>query len=334
MAPRIQKPKTTPSTVTVTARVSLDQREALQKAAVDAGTTLSAFIVMTLDAALTGESKAAPPRENALPAPVVTLSAGLALSDPEALEQLRRIGVNINQIAHAANAGLPPDVTLAVQSFNELLAMLKDPEGFAREIQRQRPIVLPVADAKSPMKQPEKVPVLDKAIAPRVNLQPPAQARPELPATKPAEQPHRAPLRGVPIPGHNSTRIPAAPPIADAGPWAPATNVSAAMPPHPQPIQPQPPRLPPMPLPMESDKPRKIATRPPRPDFGLDRFYPTPPGHRPAVQPSSQVSVPNDPPHPQARHELQDGDGLRPPRSEGGDEREGRLGFIAKLWRR
>lgn len=66
--------------------------------------------------------------------PVRTIS----LSDPAALYDLRRIGQNINQIAHAVNTGLPPSVELVVDSFRHLFEALTDAPEFLRRLEAIR----------------------------------------------------------------------------------------------------------------------------------------------------------------------------------------------------
>ncbi|MBN9346428.1 MAG: MobC family plasmid mobilization relaxosome protein [Devosia sp.] len=41
--------------------------------------------------------------------------------DPALFNELRRIGNNVNQLAHAANANLPPDLTMAWRSLEAIL---------------------------------------------------------------------------------------------------------------------------------------------------------------------------------------------------------------------
>lgn len=55
-------------------------------------------------------------------------------ADPAVLYELKRIGNNINQIAHAVNTGLPPSVTLTVQSFRHLFEALTDDVEFRRRL--------------------------------------------------------------------------------------------------------------------------------------------------------------------------------------------------------
>lgn len=55
-------------------------------------------------------------------------------ADPAVLHELKRIGNNINQIAHAVNTGLPPDITLTVQSFRQLFEALTDDVEFRRRL--------------------------------------------------------------------------------------------------------------------------------------------------------------------------------------------------------
>lgn len=47
--------------------------------------------------------------------------------DPTLFNELRRIGNNLNQIAHAANAGLPPDHRMTAKALHDLItAFLQD----------------------------------------------------------------------------------------------------------------------------------------------------------------------------------------------------------------
>lgn len=93
-------------TQTITFRVSPEERGRLDDAAIEAGMTLSAYVAAVLNrkanelrSRLAGMQKAAtppPPPSRNLP--------------PEVVYELKRIGNNINQIAHAVNSGLPPDI--------------------------------------------------------------------------------------------------------------------------------------------------------------------------------------------------------------------------------
>lgn len=55
-------------------------------------------------------------------------------ADPAVLYELKRIGNNINQIAHAVNASLPPDANLAVNAFRHLFEALTDGEEYRRRL--------------------------------------------------------------------------------------------------------------------------------------------------------------------------------------------------------
>ncbi len=55
-------------------------------------------------------------------------------ADPAVLYELKRIGNNINQIAHAVNGSLPPDVKFTVQSFRHLFEALTDDVEFRRRL--------------------------------------------------------------------------------------------------------------------------------------------------------------------------------------------------------
>lgn len=54
--------------------------------------------------------------------------------DPSLFAELRRIGNNANQIAHALNSNLPPDVQFAWRTANELLRAIGREEMFVQQI--------------------------------------------------------------------------------------------------------------------------------------------------------------------------------------------------------
>lgn len=93
-------------TETITFRISPEEKTRLDQAAIEAGLTLSAYVGAMLDRR-TGELRKRlaamqiPAKPSAPPTPAVA---------PEVMNELKRIGNNINQIAHAANSGLPPDI--------------------------------------------------------------------------------------------------------------------------------------------------------------------------------------------------------------------------------
>jgi hypothetical protein len=62
---------------------------------------------------------------------------GYKLMDPALFAELRRIGNNVNQIAHAMNANLPPDLMMAWTSIHRLLTNL-----LAAELIRQKTTAL------------------------------------------------------------------------------------------------------------------------------------------------------------------------------------------------
>ena len=61
-------------------------------------------------------------------------AASIDPADPAVLYELKRIGNNINQIAHAVNAGLPPDAKMAVTTFHQLFEALTDAEEYRRRL--------------------------------------------------------------------------------------------------------------------------------------------------------------------------------------------------------
>ena len=54
--------------------------------------------------------------------------------DPALFSELRRIGNNVNQIAHATNSNLPTDVMFAWRSVNNLMSALLTDELLAQKI--------------------------------------------------------------------------------------------------------------------------------------------------------------------------------------------------------
>jgi hypothetical protein len=54
--------------------------------------------------------------------------------DPVVFAELRRIGNNINQIAHATNSNLPTDVMYSWKSMNQLLSTLLTDEILSQKI--------------------------------------------------------------------------------------------------------------------------------------------------------------------------------------------------------
>jgi hypothetical protein len=54
------------------------------------------------------------------------------------LYELKRIGNNINQLAHAANGLLPPDGRMLAESFHHLFQALGDGPEFKRRLQAMR----------------------------------------------------------------------------------------------------------------------------------------------------------------------------------------------------
>ncbi|KAB2912716.1 MAG: MobC family plasmid mobilization relaxosome protein, partial [Hyphomicrobiaceae bacterium] len=130
-----KKPKA-PKTVVLSVRLPIEQREAIEVAAVGAGASVSAFVADTMAKVVSGKLPRAAKIEEAaaLPPPKPRIVPGISLSDPTALAELKRIGVNINQLAHAANAGLPLNASALVRGFAYLFELLADPEAFKRRL--------------------------------------------------------------------------------------------------------------------------------------------------------------------------------------------------------
>lgn len=114
-------PRAPRRTETIAFRVTSEDRARLEQAAADAGLSLSAFITSLTDRRL-----------DRLRTHLDEIQATQAYQDPvgrkpvppELLAELRRIGNNINQIAHAVNSGLPADTRRLVQQMKALLDLI------------------------------------------------------------------------------------------------------------------------------------------------------------------------------------------------------------------
>lgn len=100
----------------VSFRLEEDVRDRLQVRAASAGVTLTDLITTSL--ANKAEPRGAQSNEETTAAPE------LLIMSPELFNELRRIGNNVNQIAHAVNAGLPPYVQDAYRNAARLLDLL------------------------------------------------------------------------------------------------------------------------------------------------------------------------------------------------------------------
>lgn len=169
----------TPKTTVISMRVSIEQREAIEKAAVTAGASVSGFVAATLAEAMS-RKKAAPVASVAPATPLPTThAAGISVSDSSALAELKRIGININQLAHAANAGYPPNVASMLESLQRLFAMLSEPDTFKRHMERlaSTPVARPqAAEPRTPLDPHPRAPL----VAPSLPAAPP-QRRPSPP---------------------------------------------------------------------------------------------------------------------------------------------------------
>ena len=58
--------------------------------------------------------------------------------EPALFAELRRIGNNLNQVAHATNSGLPPHVGFTVKALNDLLQALLHDDLLRRRIEALR----------------------------------------------------------------------------------------------------------------------------------------------------------------------------------------------------
>lgn len=66
---------------------------------------------------------------------VKVLASDLPASlDPALMAELKRVGNNLNQIAHAVNSNLPPDLRMAAGSLHELIQLLGKSELLAQRM--------------------------------------------------------------------------------------------------------------------------------------------------------------------------------------------------------
>lgn len=143
---KVGKPKSSVLSV----RVTPEQRAAVEGAAITEGVTVSAYIAKALARATGGKPSAGATVNTHVNQHVYSQSAQqtaavnrveaervarVVLSDPTVLDELRRIGVNINQIAHTINSGLPPDVQRLAEQFRHLLDALTDAPEFRRRLE-------------------------------------------------------------------------------------------------------------------------------------------------------------------------------------------------------
>ncbi|MBL8845591.1 MAG: plasmid mobilization relaxosome protein MobC [Hyphomicrobium zavarzinii] len=334
-------------------RLPIEHKEAIEKAAVDAKTTASAYAARVLLEAATGKAQAQtkPSKADKVEAVVApTVAKGIVVSDPKALEELRRIGININQIAHALNAGRPTKDRDIVNAVKNLFTLLKDPEAFMRTAAKIPADVLQPYPSKSAASAPAAAPLATSPAAPKVPAAMPRQpwpepARPE-PTPKPVTTSAPEPRQ---IPPHVFAEIAK----SVAAKTEPITAPTRASPSAPQPtaaaVPPRP--TPPSAMPEDLNQydpagyrhwtepkttvPAQVTTAPAptpssrtRPRLLSDRFR--------KLNAASQTVTKDprrDPPHPQARHQLQDRASVHPPRpGPAKDRKPGRLGFLSKLW--
>jgi Bacterial mobilisation protein (MobC) len=93
--------------------------------------------------------------------------------DPALFAELRRIGNNANQIAHALNSNLPPDVQMAWRTARDLLHAIARQELFLQQVATARAAPVTEDGANAFIHQ------LAQALSTRTpsNDSPPAQAR-------------------------------------------------------------------------------------------------------------------------------------------------------------
>jgi len=308
--------KKTPKSKVISVRLPIEEQEAVENAAVEAGTTVSAYVAQLLKTG--GQPKPVAP----LPEKQAPVIAMPLLADAVVLDELRRIGTNINQIARSANAGLPPDLAFFVRCMGQLLDALSDPAEFKRRlglIKTRFPTTPKVEAAPPPATKPAPT-------APPPSVTPPRQVVPPHlvdQIQKALEERPAAPKQTVtqPEPSYNPPAYDL-PPARSSAPVAPSPTRAPAPPPR---------ETKPPPMPEPPDRPKRVDA-PTRP-VPLWPSAPSRPTPRPVSPPPAKPGLKHDHPNPQARHELQNRRRLHPPRLEQRDERAGRLGFLGKLWK-
>jgi len=105
---------------TIAFRVTAAERERLETAAIDVGMSLSGYLAATVErrtdqmrarlAEMQRQPQSTEPKHSAL--------------SPEAFQELRRIGNNINQIAHAMNSNLPPEPQHLIRQLQTMLQLI------------------------------------------------------------------------------------------------------------------------------------------------------------------------------------------------------------------
>lgn len=303
--------KKKPKTEVISVRLPIEEREAVEKAAIEAGTTVSAYVAQFLKTG--GQPKSAPTPAAPLPEKQAPVIAMPLLADAVVLDELRRIGTNINQIARATNAGMPPDLAHLVRCMDTLLQALSDPAEFKRRL----------ALVKTRFPTP-----------PKVESAPPQAAKPAATAPPPSVTPPRqvVPPQLVEQIQKAMQERPAVPkqpvmqpePSLDLGAFdLPPLRSSA-------PIAPSPTKAPtPAPPPRET-KPPPI----PAPPVRLKQpATPSRPEPQPVYPFRSRRGQRHDHQNPQTRDELQNRPRLHRSRLKQRDDGEGRLGFLGKLWK-
>lgn len=371
---RPSKPKKAPKSTVIALRVSIEQREAIEKIAVTEGTTVSAYIATLVAEAVPGKPNPVAVNNQSEAPPL------LRLADPAPLAELRRIGVNINQIAHRLNIGAPPELTATAHAYRELFDLLTDPDAFMKRLAAVDRPTVPSPERK-PDPQPQAVPPATPKIAEAPPAAPPEPERPSHPRLQPFAGATQRPSPVFVRPLRNELPEPPAPAPEppktetaeesgyDNSDWSDGDAASdwfntdvgqpTPQPPSQQSSGPQPPPLPrPYPPPGFAEPPHGDPEAPSvplawdhparTPPFG---DYGAPPRGPNAYPPVPQTGWPSAPPgfdqarqfpkevndgseSPQTRHQLPDRDRLRPARSAKDEQRPGILGALDKLWKR
>lgn len=240
-----------PKTVVVSVRMPIERREAIERAAVTAGTSVSAFVLSSVERAMDGGdvviNTPKPTRDE--PGKELPVASGVSLSDPAALAELRRIGININQIAHSINSGLPQSAQRVVGAFREAFDALADPQAFKNKLADLKPLLAQAvaAETKSPvvaLPMPGITPVAARPLPlpptmtgwtlkpPQIEPPPPAAAQPQpIPEPRVVQPPVASPptdaARRRALLATNNIKRPVKPP-------QPSNQDNTRDPPHPQ----------------------------------------------------------------------------------------------------
>ena len=113
--PQRARKNDTPRSQVLTFRVTTEEGAAIANDAARAGLTVSGYLTAVV---VRRKTKFVEPEHKFM--------------DPRAFNELRRWGNNLNQLAHATNASLPPDVQQLVRTMHKLVSIMLEDELLAK----------------------------------------------------------------------------------------------------------------------------------------------------------------------------------------------------------